>query len=64
MYKLCEFRYIVRLGTVDKFPDEGSTHVDVRIVRQKAHPNFANALNDIGLLFLEHDVEFTGKMYN
>lgn len=57
-------RVVVRLGEHDKSTDD-STHVDIAVVHQKEHPEYADffkLLYDIALLYLKHDVEFTGEL--
>lgn len=57
-------RYLVRLGEHDVRTNEETQHIDIRVVRQKPHPKYDLKIYDISILFLKHDVEFTGEIEN
>lgn len=72
--KLAKFRYLlvgifprkllkfVRLGEHDLGTDDG-THQDIPIARAVPHEKYdtVNYFNDIAMLYLERDVEFSGE---
>lgn len=51
------------IGEHDKREDD-ETYIDVPVARGKAHSKFPDDedLNDIGVLYLEYDVTFTGEL--
>lgn len=64
-------RNVVRLGEHQIGSTKYGSHEDIAIVRFLAHKQFDNVLwiNDIAMVYLERDVEFTGfnwieKVYN
>lgn len=57
---LTKSKPFVRLAEHD-LTDEDTTHKDVQVIRSVRHPYYDTYVNDIGILYLEHDVEFTGK---
>lgn len=52
----------MRLGTHDLFATSGS-YQDVKVIHAVEHPEFkiSRRAADIAILYLEHDVKFTGK---
>lgn len=56
------FRSFVRLGEHDLRTDDGH-HQDIRVARIVVHENFDPFIksNDIAILQLERDVEFSGE---
>lgn len=50
-------RHVARLGEHDLRTDDG-LHEDILVARGVKHPN--PAINDIGIVHLERDVEFSG----
>lgn len=57
---LTKLKYFVRLAEHD-ITDEDTTHKDVPVIRSARHSYYDFYVNDIGMLYLEHDVEFTGR---
>lgn len=57
-------RSIVRLGEHDRSTTEDGEHLDISVDRVDAHDSFNSRLmtNDIAMIYLERDVEFTGKL--
>lgn len=52
---------VVRLGEHDTSTDNETSHIDIYIERQKFHPDLdVIFLNDISILYLQNEVEFTG----
>lgn len=53
----------MRLGEHDTDADEDEKRVDIDIDRVETHKNYNNAtkINDIAIVRLVRDVEFTGK---
>ncbi|XP_011184647.2 venom serine protease Bi-VSP [Zeugodacus cucurbitae] len=51
----------VRLGEYDLSTNTETQHQDLRVVKQEKHPSYntANGRNDIGIVWLERDVQFT-----
>lgn len=58
---LTSLKSFVRLAEHDTRTDEDTKHKDVRVIRSTRHANFDLYVNDIGMLYLEHDVEFGGE---
>lgn len=52
------------MGEHDRSTTEDGEHQDIKVLRADPHDSFNSRLmiNDIALVYLEHDVEFTGKM--
>lgn len=57
---LTKSKPFVRLAEHD-LTDEDTTHKNVRVIRTARHSYYDYYVNDIGMLYLEHDVEFTGE---
>lgn len=55
-------RFVVRLGAHDLRTDDGQ-HVDVLIDRAVPHASYSElfGVNDIAMIYLEHDIEFNGS---
>lgn len=55
---------IVRLGEHDTTTEEDGKHIDVPIARAEKHEkyNVITRLNDIAVILLAQDVEFTGRL--
>lgn len=55
---------IVRLGEHDTTTEEDGKHIDVPIARAEKHANYTilTRINDIAVILLAQDVEFTGKL--
>lgn len=56
-------RSVIRLGEHDRRTTDDGQHQDIGIVRAAAHEDYSSRymINDIAVLFLERDVEFTGE---
>lgn len=56
-------RRVARLGEHDLTRTDDSPHQDILIARSVAHEYHEPSLklNDIGILHLQHDAEFSGK---
>lgn len=59
---LTKLKPFVRLAEHDTRNDEDTKHKDVQVIRTERHANYDFYINDIGMLYLEHDVEFSGKL--
>lgn len=57
-------RIFVRLGEHDTTRNSDGPHQDVIVTRVQKHwgYNIHLKINDIGILYLERDVDFTGKL--
>lgn len=51
----------MRLGEHDVRTKTDGPHLDVLIDRVDRHKNFSDMINDIAILTLEHNVDFTGN---
>lgn len=58
-------RILVRLGEYDMSRTTDGTHEDVSVDHVVKHDtfDFVNMINDIALIHLVHDVDFTGKTF-
>lgn len=58
-----KFRTIVRLGEHDTTTESDGLHQDLKVEKFFMHRHYDSfdKLNDIAILSLERDVEFTGK---
>lgn len=56
-----KLKCFVRLAEHDTTTDEDTKHVDIWVIRSERHINYDFYVNDIGILYLEHDVEFGGE---
>lgn len=54
-------RSFARLGIYTFYGRENGTVQDVPIVHVEKHDKYSNKKNDIALLYLEHDLQITGK---
>lgn len=58
-------RVFVRLGAVDKYAFGDGPHKNARLIYAEKYPGYNesehNLGKDIGVLYLESDVEFTGE---
>lgn len=56
--------HFVRLGEYDTEITKDGKHIDVGIARIESHNHSTSYLkiNDIGIVYLKHDVEFTGDL--
>ncbi|XP_054733566.1 venom serine protease Bi-VSP-like [Anastrepha obliqua] len=54
----------VRLGEYDLSTDAETRHEDIRVAQKERHPNYrtANGRNDIGIIWLERDVQFSNTI--
>lgn len=59
-------REFARLGEHDIRTEDDGPHQDVKVVHTESHGNYIRrqGLNDIGILYLERDVDFTGRIQN
>lgn len=57
-------RNFVRLGEYDKTTTTDGQHQDIRFSHHEIHEEFDSFLkiNDIAMIYLDHDVEFTGEL--
>lgn len=55
-------RHVIRLGEHDLLTSEDGPHLDVDVGRAEMHEKYDEDLdvNDIAMIYLEDDVEFTG----
>lgn len=51
----------VRLAEYDTRTDKDTKHEDVQISRVVPHENYDGLIHDILMVYLEHDVKFTGE---
>lgn len=65
---MCQFsflfeRFVVRLGEYDLRTEDDGPHEDILIDRGVPHTSYSElfGVNDIAMIYLEHDVEFNGK---
>lgn len=58
-----EFRWLARLGEYDIRTENDGKHEDILIADSKGHPEYDAwyTVNDIGIVYLKHDVVFNGK---
>lgn len=56
-------RFVVRLGEYDLRTEDDGPHEDILIDRAVPHASYHElfGVNDIAMIYLEHDVEFNGK---
>lgn len=57
-------RYVVRLGEYDLNSEDDGLHEDILIDRAVPHTSYHKffGVNDIAMIYLEHDVVFTGNV--
>lgn len=59
-------RSFARLGEHDFLSTTDGEHQDIKVIGMEKHDklNERTGANDIGILYLERDVEFTGMRFN
>lgn len=61
VFKLNLIRSFVRLGEHNISTEIESAHIDVKVNRSKIHEKYDGLIHDIAIVFLVHDVTFTGE---
>lgn len=58
------YRVFARLAEHDISTEEDGPHLDVKVVRAVPHENYnrRQGIKDIGMIYLEHDVDFTSEI--
>lgn len=51
----------MRLGEHDLTTTDDGPHEDIKITHVEKHSEYSARINDIAIIYLEHDVTFTGN---
>lgn len=53
------------MGGFDRLATGDGPHQDIKVIHTELHPRYDESSGtDIGILYLQHDVKFTGKSMN